>query len=71
VNFAAGLVALAEKYQSSREATIRRFVEVSRQSIAAAFLTWKLKPTQQQLSVALRTAWSQAEAGLGQGAHFG
>jgi hypothetical protein len=43
---AAGLVRLATTYHASREATMRRFAETSAESIAAVFLTWKLKPTQ-------------------------
>jgi hypothetical protein len=44
---AAGLAALAARYQASREATLRRFAELSADPVAAVFFTWKLKPTQQ------------------------
>jgi len=43
----AGLVDLARKYLASREATLRRFVETHTGCVAAVFLSWKLKPTQQ------------------------
>ena len=43
---ASGLVRLAATYHASREATLRRFAETSPESVAAVFLTWKLKPTQ-------------------------
>jgi hypothetical protein len=41
------LAALAQKYIASREATLRRFAETHSRSVAAVFLSWKLKPTQQ------------------------
>lgn len=43
---ASGLVELATRYHASREATIRRYVETSDDSIAAVYFVWKLKPTQ-------------------------
>lgn len=43
---ASGLVQLATTYHASREATMRRYAETSSESVAAVFLTWKLKPTQ-------------------------
>jgi len=43
---ASGLAQLATTYHASREATTRRYVETSTESIAAVFFTWKLKPTQ-------------------------
>ena len=46
VTDANGLVGLAATYHASREATLRRFVETSSDSLAAAFFSWKLKPTQ-------------------------
>jgi hypothetical protein len=46
VQSAADTVALAAKYHASREATIRRFVESSSESVAAVFFTWKIKPSQ-------------------------
>ncbi len=48
VSTAAGLVELAKKYVASREATLRRFAESHERSLAAAFFSWKLKPTQKQ-----------------------
>jgi hypothetical protein len=47
VTTGAGLVDLARKYIASREATLRRFVETHTGCVAAVFLSWKLKPTQQ------------------------
>jgi hypothetical protein len=41
------LVDLAGKYTASREATVRRFAESHEGYVAAIFLSWKLKPTQQ------------------------
>ena len=43
---AADLVALADKYHGSREATLRRYAELSSDPIAAVYFTWKLKPAQ-------------------------
>lgn len=43
---ASGLARLATTYHASREATVRRYAETSSESVAAVFLTWKLKPTQ-------------------------
>ena len=43
----AGLVEIAQKYVASREATLRRFAESHTGQLAAVFLSWKLKPTQQ------------------------
>ncbi len=48
VRGAGGLVELAEGYRASREATLRRFAEVSPRCLAAVFLCWKLKPTQER-----------------------
>lgn len=47
VTTGAGLVDLARKYTASREATLRRFAESHPRCVAAVFLSWKLKPTQQ------------------------
>ena len=47
VTTGAGLVDLARKYAASREATLRRFAESHPGNVAAVFLSWKLKPTQQ------------------------
>ena len=41
-----GLLQSALDYHASPDATVRRYVEISKQPIAAVFLTWKLKPTQ-------------------------
>lgn len=41
------LAELAREYKASREATIRRFVELTPLSCAVVFLSWKLKPTQE------------------------
>ena len=38
---------LALKYHASREATLRRYAELSSQCIAAVFFEWKLKPSQE------------------------
>lgn len=48
VERASDLVGLAESYKASREATLRRFAEVSPRCLAAVFLCWKLKPTQER-----------------------
>ena len=47
VSDASGIINLASTYHASREATIRRYVETSGESVAAVFFTWKLKPTQE------------------------
>lgn len=36
----------ADDYQASREATVRRLVELYREPLAAVFFSWKLKPTE-------------------------
>jgi hypothetical protein len=41
------LLALAKTYHASPEAVLRRFAEVHPRQVAAVFLSWKLKPTQQ------------------------
>jgi hypothetical protein len=46
VTTAAGLVELAQTYRASRQATVRRFAELSTGEVVAVFLSWKLKPTQ-------------------------
>lgn len=43
---ASELAALAATYRASRDATVRRYAEVSSESLAAVFFIWKLKPTQ-------------------------
>ena len=40
------LVDLADKYKSSREAMLRRYVEIHEEAVAVVFLEWKLKPRQ-------------------------
>jgi Zn-dependent peptidase ImmA (M78 family) len=47
VSSAADLVVLSRRYQASREATVRRYAELSAESMAAAFFSWKLKPAQE------------------------
>jgi Zn-dependent peptidase ImmA (M78 family) len=41
-----GMAELASRFQASREATIRRYVETSSDPLAAVFFIWKLKPVQ-------------------------
>lgn len=41
------LVQLAATYGASREATLRRFAEMSQEPVVALFFSWKLKPTQE------------------------
>jgi hypothetical protein len=58
------IAALANDCQASRDATVRRLVEVSEEPLAAIYFSWKLKPTevrevqhsqrQRSLSAALR-----------------
>lgn len=43
---AVSLALLATDYQASRDATVRRYVELSEEPLAAVFLRWKLKPTE-------------------------
>jgi len=45
---AAELIALAQKYQASPDATVRRFVEVREDPQAVVFFRWKLKPTERR-----------------------
>jgi Zn-dependent peptidase ImmA (M78 family) len=45
---AQGILDLARNYRASPDATVRRYVEIASMSLAAVFLTWKLKPTQQK-----------------------
>jgi Zn-dependent peptidase ImmA (M78 family) len=44
---ASDLVQLATDYCASREATLRRYAEVTSADAVAVFFSWKLKPTQQ------------------------
>ena len=43
---AAGLAALSDEFQTSRDATVRRYVELAQHPLAAVFFSWKLKPTE-------------------------
>lgn len=47
VRSAADLVSLAGAYKASRQATVRRYAELHADDVAAVFLSWKLKPTQE------------------------
>lgn len=44
-----GLIGLARTYHASREATLRRYVEMSPEAVAVVFFAWKLKPTQKAI----------------------
>jgi Zn-dependent peptidase ImmA (M78 family) len=44
----AGLVSLAERYEASLEATLRRYVEIQKEPIAVVFCHWQLKPAQKR-----------------------
>ncbi|WP_417260844.1 ImmA/IrrE family metallo-endopeptidase [Celeribacter sp.] len=46
VSDADGFTQLALTYQASREATLRRYVELASTPVAVVFFSWKLKPTQ-------------------------
>ena len=46
---AANIAALANEYKASRDATVRRLVELHPEPLAAVFFSWKLKPTEQRL----------------------
>ncbi|REJ87279.1 MAG: ImmA/IrrE family metallo-endopeptidase [Planctomycetota bacterium] len=49
MEFSAGALAeLADDYEASREATVRRFVELHEQPLAAVFFSWKLKPVERR-----------------------
>jgi Zn-dependent peptidase ImmA (M78 family) len=43
---AAALIALADDYKASREATLRRYAEIHEEAVAVVLLEWKLKPKQ-------------------------
>ena len=43
---AEGISGLADDYEASREAAVRRFVELHPEPLASVFFSWKLKPTQ-------------------------
>lgn len=45
---AENIATLANDYQASRDATVRRLVELHAEPLAAVFLRWKLKPTEQR-----------------------
>lgn len=42
------IATVATQYQGSREATVRRLVELNTQPLAAVFLSWKLKPKEKK-----------------------
>ena len=42
------LAELADDFQASRESTVRRFVELHTEPLAAVFFSWKLKPTEER-----------------------
>lgn len=46
VTSASALLSLANDYQGSREATLRRYAEISDDPVAAVYFSWKLKPKQ-------------------------
>ncbi|WP_194242498.1 ImmA/IrrE family metallo-endopeptidase [Gimesia benthica] len=46
---AANIAELANYYIASRDATVRRLVELHPEPMAAVFFSWKLKPTEQRL----------------------
>ncbi len=43
-----GVAQLADQFEASREATVRRLVELYQEPIAAVFFSWKLKPVEHQ-----------------------
>ncbi|MEQ9408434.1 MAG: ImmA/IrrE family metallo-endopeptidase [Fuerstiella sp.] len=45
---AESLAGLADDYEASREATIRRFVELHPEPLVAVFFSWKLKPVEKR-----------------------
>lgn len=47
IRSAADLVTLAGAYKASRQATVRRYAELHTEPVAAAYFSWKLKPTQE------------------------
>lgn len=47
VESAENLSGIVRRYHASREAVLRRFAEIHPRAVAAVFLSWKLKPTQQ------------------------
>lgn len=46
---ASAVAALAADFLASRDATVRRLVELHSAPLAAVFLSWKLKPTEQRI----------------------
>jgi AraC-like DNA-binding protein len=44
----AALIELAKKYNTSREATLRRFADTSNRPVLAVFLSWRLKPSERR-----------------------
>lgn len=53
---AAGLIEMAADYEASRDATVRRFVEIRPEPMAAVFFSWKLKPSERRTSRGRRPA---------------
>ena len=47
---AANVAQLASDYLASRDATVRRLVELHSEPMAAVFFSWKLKPTEQRIA---------------------
>ena len=45
---ASDIAKLADDFEASRESTIRRFVELHAEPMAAVFFSWKLKPTEER-----------------------
>ena len=43
---AEGIAGVALEYQASRDATVRRLIELRPEALAAVFFSWKLKPTE-------------------------
>jgi len=46
VDSACGIAKLADTYEASREATVRRYAEFHLEAVTAVFFGWKLKPTE-------------------------
>jgi hypothetical protein len=54
---AAGLARLAEEWDASRAATLRRYVEVDPRPVALVFLNWAIKPNQARRHDGDRPGW--------------
>lgn len=68
VGDAAGLVRLADEWDASRVATLRRYAEVDPRPVATVFLEWKLKPTQARRHLRDRMGGGLFGDGAGSGA---